>query len=218
MKEELFEEQSFVDAQKLSDILEEQDEEDIKEVLPPLSKTLMEIYGLNTPSSDVLNYISQKKTSINMMVVALFMFITCFVPLIILDSLYIPEVFGVLIMALMIFAGVVLIVKGNAGVKNEKSLLANLELSDEDHEYIEAENERYRKSQANNIIIAVGLFIFSIFPVVIADTFLPWYIADNFGIASMFIMIASGVSLLVYQARNASLFKKLLRSDKKVHY
>ncbi|MDD7227819.1 MAG: hypothetical protein PUH85_05425 [Firmicutes bacterium] len=217
MKEELFEEQSFVDAQKLSDILEEQDEE-VKEVLPPLSKTLMEIYGLNTPSSDVLNYISQKKTSINMMVVALFMFITCFVPLIILDSLYIPEVFGVLIMALMIFAGVVLIVKGNAGVKNEKSLLANLELSDEDHEYIEAENERYRKSQANNIIIAVGLFIFSIFPVVIADTFLPWYIADNFGIASMFIMIASGVSLLVYQARNASLFKKLLRSDKKVHY
>ena len=218
MKEELFEEQSFVDAQKLSDILEEQDEEDIKEVLPPLSKTLMEIYGLNTPSTDVLNYISQKKTSINMMVVALFMFITCFVPLIILDSLYIPEVFGVLIMALMIFAGVVLIVKGNAGVKNEKSLLANLELSDEDHEYIEAENERYRKSQANNIIIAVGLFIFSIFPVVIADTFLPWYIADNFGIASMFIMIASGVSLLVYQASNASLFKKLLRSDKKVHY
>ena len=217
MKEELFEEQSFVDAQKLSDILEEQDEE-VKEVLPPLSKTLMEIYGLNTPSSDVLNYISQKKTSINMMVVALFMFITCFVPLIILDSLYIPEVFGVLIMALMIFAGVVLIVKGNAGVKNEKSLLANLELSYEDHEYIEAENERYRKSQANNIIIAVGLFIFSIFPVVIADTFLPWYIADNFGIASMFIMIASGVSLLVYQARNASLFKKLLRSDKKVHY
>lgn len=217
MKEELFEEQSFVDAQKLSDILEEQDEE-VKEVLPPLSKTLMEIYGLNTPSFDVLNYISQKKTSINMMVVALFMFITCFVPLIILDSLYIPEVFGVLIMALMIFAGVVLIVKGNAGVKNEKSLLANLELSDEDHEYIEAENERYRKSQANNIIIAVGLFIFSIFPVVIADTFLPWYIADNFGIASMFIMIASGVSLLVYQARNASLFKKLLRSDKKVHY
>ena len=217
MKEELFEEQSFVDAQKLSDILEEQDEE-VKEVLPPLSKTLMEIYGLNTPSSDVLNYISQKKTSINMMVVALFMFITCFVPLIILDSLYIPEVFGVLIMELMIFAGVVLIVKGNAGVKNEKSLLANLELSDEDHEYIEAENERYRKSQANNIIIAVGLFIFSIFPVVIADTFLPWYIADNFGIASMFIMIASGVSLLVYQARNASLFKKLLRSDKKVHY
>ena len=217
MKEELFEEQSFVDAQKLSDILEEQDEE-VKEVLPPLSKTLMEIYGLNTPSSDVLNYISQKKTSINMMVVALFMFITCFVPLIILDSLYIPEVFGVLIMALMIFAGVVLIVKGNAGVKNEKSLLANLELSDEDHEYIEAENERYRKSQANNIIIAVGLFIFSIFPVVIADTFLPWYIADNFGIASMFIMIASGVSLLVYQARNASLFTKLLRSDKKVHY
>ena len=217
MKEELFEEQSFVDAQKLSDILEEQDEE-VKEVLPPLSKTLMEIYGLNTPSSDVLNYISQKKTSINMMVVALFMFITCFVPLIILDSLYIPEVFGVLIMALMIFAGVVLIVKGNAGVKNEKSLLANLELSDEDHEYIEAENGRYRKSQANNIIIAVGLFIFSIFPVVIADTFLPWYIADNFGIASMFIMIASGVSLLVYQARNASLFKKLLRSDKKVHY
>ena len=218
MKEELFEEQSFVDAQKLSDILEEQDEEDIKEVLPPLSKTLMEIYGLNTPSTDVLNYISQKKTSINMMVVALFMFITCFVPLIILDSLYIPEVFGVLIMALMIFAGVVLIVKGNAGVKNEKSLLANLELSDEDHEYIEAENDRYRKSQANNIIIAVGLFIFSIFPVVIADTFLPWYIADNFGIASMFIMIASVVSLLVYQARNASLFKKLLRSDKKVHY
>ena len=217
MKEELFEEQSFVDAQKLSDILEEQDEE-VKEVLPPLSKTIMEIYGLNTPSTDVLNYISQKKTSINMMVVALFMFITCFVPLIILDSLYIPEVFGVLIMALMIFAGVVLIVKGNAGVKNEKSLLANLELSDEDHEYIEAENERYRKSQANNIIIAVGLFIFSIFPVVIADTFLPWYIADNFGIASMFIMIASGVSLLVYQARNASLFKKLLRSDKKVHY
>ena len=217
MKEELFEEQSFVDAQKLSDILEEQDEE-VKEVLPPLSKTLMEIYGLNTPSTDVLNYISQKKTSINMMVVALFMFITCFVPLIILDSLYIPEVFGVLIMALMIFAGVVLIVKGNAGVKNEKSLLANLKLSDEDHEYIEAENERYRKSQANNIIIAVGLFIFSIFPVVIADTFLPWYIADNFGIASMFIMIASGVSLLVYQARNASLFKKLLRSDKKVHY
>ena len=217
MKEELFEEQSFVDAQKLSDILEEQDEE-VKEVLPPLSKTLMEIYGLNTPSTDVLNYISQKKTSINMMVVALFMFITCFVPLIILDSLYIPEVFGVLIMALMIFAGVVLIVKVNAGVKNEKSLLANLELSDEDHEYIEAENERYRKSQANNIIIAVGLFIFSIFPVVIADTFLPWYIADNFGIASMFIMIASGVSLLVYQARNASLFKKLLRSDKKVHY
>ena len=217
MKEELFEEQSFVDAQKLSDILEEQDEE-VKEVLPPLSKTLMEIYGLNTPSTDVLNYISQKKTSINMMVVALFMFITCFVPLIILDSLYIPEVFGVLIMALMIFAGVVLIVKGNAGVKNEKSLLANLELSDEDHEYIEAENERYRKSQANNIIIAVGLFIFSILPVVIADTFLPWYIADNFGIASMFIMIASGVSLLVYQARNASLFKKLLRSDKKVHY
>ena len=217
MKEELFEEQSFVDAQKLSDILEEQDEE-VKEVLPPLSKTLMEIYGLNTPSTDVLNYISQKKTSINMMVVALFMFITCFVPLIILDSLYIPEVFGVLIMALIIFAGVVLIVKGNAGVKNEKSLLANLELSDEDHEYIEAENERYRKSQANNIIIAVGLFIFSIFPVVIADTFLPWYIADNFGIASMFIMIASGVSLLVYQARNASLFKKLLRSDKKVHY
>lgn len=217
MKEELFEEQSFVDAQKLSDILEEQDEE-VKEVLPPLSKTLMEIYGLNTPSTDVLNYISQKKTSINMMVVALFMFITCFVPLIILDSLYIPEVFGVLIMALMIFAGVVLIVKGNAGVKNEKSLLANLELSDEDHEYIEAENERYRKSQANNIIITVGLFIFSIFPVVIADTFLPWYIADNFGIASMFIMIASGVSLLVYQARNASLFKKLLRSDKKVHY
>lgn len=217
MKEELFEEQSFVDAQKLSDILEEQDEE-VKEVLPPLSKTLMEIYGLNTPSTDVLNYISQKKTSINMMVVALFMFITCFVPLIILDSLYIPEVFGVLIMALMIFAGVVLIVKGNAGVKNEKSLLANLELSDEDHEYIEAENERYRKSQANNIIIAVGLFIFSIFPVVIADTFLPWYIADNFGIASMFIMIASGVSLLVYQARNANLFKKLLRSDKKVHY
>ena len=217
MKEELFEEQSFVDAQKLSDILEERDEE-VKEVLPPLSKTLMEIYGLNTPSTDVLNYISQKKTSINMMVVALFMFITCFVPLIILDSLYIPEVFGVLIMALMIFAGVVLIVKGNAGVKNEKSLLANLELSDEDHEYIEAENERYRKSQANNIIIAVGLFIFSIFPVVIADTFLPWYIADNFGIASMFIMIASGVSLLVYQARNASLFKKLLRSDKKVHY
>ena len=217
MKEELFEEQSFVDAQKLSDILEEQDEE-VKEVLPPLSKTLMEIYGLNTPSTDVLNYISQKKTSINMMVVALFMFITCFVPLIILDSLYIPEVFGVLIMALMIFAGVVLIVKGNAGVKNEKSLLANLELSDEDHEYIEAENERYRKSQANNIIIAVGLFIFSIFPVVIADTFLPWYIADNFGIASMFIMIASGVSLLVYQASNASLFKKLLRSDKKVHY
>ena len=217
MKEELFEEQSFVDAQKLSDILEEQDEE-VKEVLPPLSKTLMEIYGLNTPSTDVLNYISQKKTSINMMVVALFMFITCFVPLIILDSLYIPEVFGVLIMALMIFAGVVLIVKGNAGVKNEKSLLANLELSDEDHEYIEAENERYRKSQANNIIIAVGLFIFSIFPVVIADTFLPWYIADNFGIASMFIMIASGVSLLVYQSRNASLFKKLLRSDKKVHY
>ena len=217
MKEELFEEQSFVDAQKLSDILEEQDEE-VKEVLTPLSKTLMEIYGLNTPSTDVLNYISQKKTSINMMVVALFMFITCFVPLIILDSLYIPEVFGVLIMALMIFAGVVLIVKGNAGVKNEKSLLANLELSDEDHEYIEAENERYRKSQANNIIIAVGLFIFSIFPVVIADTFLPWYIADNFGIASMFIMIASGVSLLVYQARNASLFKKLLRSDKKVHY
>ena len=217
MKEELFEEQSFVDAQKLSDILEEQDEE-VKEVLPPLSKTLMEIYGLNTPSTDVLNYISQKKTSINMMVVALFMFITCFVPLIILDSLYIPEVFGVLIMALMIFAVVVLIVKGNAGVKNEKSLLANLELSDEDHEYIEAENERYRKSQANNIIIAVGLFIFSIFPVVIADTFLPWYIADNFGIASMFIMIASGVSLLVYQARNASLFKKLLRSDKKVHY
>ena len=217
MKEELFEEQSFVDAQKLSDILEEQDEE-VKEVFPPLSKTLMEIYGLNTPSTDVLNYISQKKTSINMMVVALFMFITCFVPLIILDSLYIPEVFGVLIMALMIFAGVVLIVKGNAGVKNEKSLLANLELSDEDHEYIEAENERYRKSQANNIIIAVGLFIFSIFPVVIADTFLPWYIADNFGIASMFIMIASGVSLLVYQARNASLFKKLLRSDKKVHY
>ena len=217
MKEELFEEQSFVDAQKLSDILEEQDEE-VKEILPPLSKTLMEIYGLNTPSTDVLNYISQKKTSINMMVVALFMFITCFVPLIILDSLYIPDVFGVLIMALMIFAGVVLIVKGNAGVKNEKSLLANLELSDEDHEYIEAENERYRKSQANNIIIAVGLFIFSIFPVVIADTFLPWYIADNFGIASMFIMIASGVSLLVYQARNASLFKKLLRSDKKVHY
>ena len=217
MKEELFEEQSFVDAQKLSDILEEQDEE-VKEVLPPLSKTLMEIYGLNTPSTDVLNYISQTKTSINMMVVALFMFITCFVPLIILDSLYIPEVFGVLIMALMIFAGVVLIVKGNAGVKNEKSLLANLELSDEDHEYIEAENERYRKSQANKIIIAVGLFIFSIFPVVIADTFLPWYIADNFGIASMFIMIASGVSLLVYQARNASLFKKLLRSDKKVHY
>ena len=52
----------------------------------------------------------------------------------------------------------------------------------------------------------------------IADTFLPWYIADNFGIASMFIMIASGVSLLVYQARNDSLFKKLLRSDKKVHY
>ena len=217
MKEELFEEQSFVDAQKLSDILEEQDEE-VKEVLPPLSKTLMEIYGLNTPSTDVLNYISQKKTSINMMVVALFMFITCFVPLIILDSLYIPEVFGVLIMALMIFAGVVLIVKGNAGVKNEKSLLANLELSDEDHEYIEAENERYRKSQANNIIITVGLFIFSIFPVVIADTFLPWYIADNFGIASMFIMIASVVSLFVYLARNARLFKKLLRSDKKVHY
>lgn len=217
MKEELFEEKSYVDAQKLSEILEEQ-EEDVKEILPPLSKTLMEIYGLNTPSSDVLNYISQKKTSINMMIVALFMFITCFVPLVILDSLYIPSVIGVLIMALMIFAGVVLIIKGNAGVKNEKSLLANLELSDEDYEYIEAENERYKKSMSNNIITAVGLFIFSIFPIVIANTFLPWYIADSFGVASMFIMIASGVSLLVYQTRNANLFKKLLRSDKKMHY
>lgn len=210
MEKELYEQKPNVDAQTLSDVLNE------KEACP-FNKTLMEIYGLATPTSEILDYIHDQKISTTYLIFAIFMFTSCVVPIFIMDILFYSPGIGVLIMLVMIFVGVLAIIKGNTISKNSNYILADLEMCEEDYNMVADSYEKYKKQQNTFVTLAVGLFVFSVFPVVIVEELFYSYAAESLGVASMFLMISSGVSVILYQLKNKSIFKKLLRYNKSIY-
>lgn len=222
MEKEFQETASKVDSQELSKILaeKEQEENNRREKKPPLNKTLMEIYGLHTPTSAIIDYISNRKAFNNRLAFAVFLFITSILPLIIMDEIfYLPSV-GILMMIFMIFAGVVLIIKGSNLIKNDRNILINLELSEADYDLINDEYNKWQANQSNRIILAIALFILGVFvPAIIDDLFWVFYpLSEVLTAGSLFLMIGSGVFLILYQTLNLSVFKRLLNANQRKNY
>lgn len=222
MEKEFQETASKVDSQELSKILaeKEQEENNRNEKKPPLNKTLMEIYGLHTPTSAIIDYISNRKAFNNRLAFAVFLFITSILPLIIMDEIfYLPSV-GILMMIFMIFAGVVLIIKGSSLIKNDRNVLINLELSEADYDLINDEYTKWKANQSNRIILAIALFILGVFvPAIIDDLFWVFYpLSEILTAGSLFLMIGSGVFLILYQTLNLSVFKRLLNANQRKNY
>lgn len=222
MEKEFQETASKVDSQELSKILaeKEQEENNRNEKKPPLNKTLMEIYGLHTPTSAIIDYISNRKAFNNRLAFAVFLFITSILPLIIMDEIfYLPSV-GILMMIFMIFAGVVLIIKGSSLIKNDRNVLINLELSEADYDLINDEYTKWKANQSNRIILAIALFILGVFvPAIIDDLFWVFYpLSEILTAGSLFLMIGSGVFLILYQTLNFSVFKRLLNANQRKNY
>ncbi len=222
MEKEFQETASKVDSQELSKILaeKEQEENNRNEKKPPLNKTLMEIYGLHTPTSAIIDYISNRKAFNNRLAFAVFLFITSILPLIIMDEIfYLPSV-GILMMIFMIFAGVVLIIKGSNLIKNDRNVLINLELSEADYDLINDEYNKWKANQSNRIILAIALFILGVFvPAIIDDLFWVFYpLSEILTAGSLFLMVGSGVFLILYQTLNLSVFKRLLNANQRKNY
>ncbi len=222
MEKEFQETASKVDSQELSKILaeKEQEENNRREKKPPLNKTLMEIYGLHTPTSAIIDYISNRKAFNNRLAFAVFLFITSILPLIIMDEIfYLPSV-GILMMIFMIFAGVVLIIKGSNLIKNDRNILINLELSEADYDLINDEYNKWQANQSNRIILAIALFILGVFvPAIIDDLFWVFYpLSEILTAGSLFLMVGSGVFLILYQTLNLSVFKRLLNANQRKNY
>lgn len=222
MEKEFQEIANKVDSQELSKILaeKEQEENNLHEKKPPLNKTLMEIYGLHTPTSAIIDYISNRKAFNNRLAFAIFLFITSILPIIIMDEIfYLPSV-GILMMIFMIFAGVVLIIKGSSLIKNDRNILINLELSEADYDLINDEYNKWKANQSNRIILAIALFILGVFvPAIIDDLFWIFYpLSEVLTAGSLFLMIGSGVFLILYQTLNLSVFKRLLSANQRKNY
>lgn len=222
MEKEFQEIANKVDSQELSKILaeKEQEENNLHEKKPPLNKTLMEIYGLHTPTSAIIDYISNRKAFNNRLAFAIFLFITSILPIIIMDEIfYLPSV-GILMMIFMIFAGVVLIIKGSSLIKNDRNILINLELSEADYDLINDEYNKWKANQSNRIILAIALFILGVFvPAIIDDLFWVFYpLSEVLTAGSLFLMIGSGVFLILYQTLNLSVFKRLLSANQRKNY
>lgn len=210
MEKEIYEQKSNVDAQTLSNVLNEKEE-------CPFNKTLMEIYGLSTPTSEILDYIHDQKLSTTYLIFAIFMFTSCIVPVYVMDMLFFAPAIGVLFMFVMIFVGVLAIIKGNTISKNSNYILSDLEMREEDYNMVADSYEKYNKQQTTFMALAIGLMVFSIFPVIIVEELFYSYSAETLGVASMFLMISSGISVLIYQLKNKNIFKKLLRFNKSIY-
>ncbi len=222
MEKEFQETASKVDSQELSKILaeKEQEENNRNEKKPPLNKTLMEIYGLHTPTSAIIDYISNRKAFNNRLAFAVFLFITSILPLIIMDEIFYLSSVGILMMIFMIFAGVVLIIKGSSLIKNDRNVLINLELSEADYDLINDEYNKWKANQSNRIILAIALFILGVFvPAIIDDLFWVFYpLSEILTAGSLFLMIGSGAFLILYQTLNLSVFKRLLNANQRKNY
>ncbi|MCI5774113.1 MAG: hypothetical protein MR210_06070 [Erysipelotrichaceae bacterium] len=223
MQKDLQETTTKVSSEELAQILAENEQTKDTKVInkkPAMSKSLMELYGLHTPTSMILDYISNRKAFNNRLALAVFLFIISIVPLIIMENVFYLESLGLLIMVFMIFAGIILITKGKNLVKNDHNLLLNLELSEADYELVSNEYEKWQKQTSNRTIIAISLFILGVFtPMIVEDIFFDFYLLNE-GLAdsSLFVMVASGVYLLLYQHLNVGVFKKLLKANQRKNY
>ena len=221
MEKELQENTSKVDSQKLSEILEEKDkEEQANNKKTAISKTLMEIYGLHTPTSAIIDYISNRKAYNTRLAIAVFLFITSVLPSIIMSDIFYIDSIGVLLMVLMVFAGVILIIKGNNLIKNDRNILINLELSEADYDLVNDEYNKWKANQTNRIILAVVLFILGIFvPIIIDEIFWLYYpLSEILASSSLFLTVGSGVFLILYQTLNLNVFKRLLKANQRKIY
>lgn len=221
MEKELQENTSKVSSEELSQILEENDNEEKKNnKKPSIGKTLMEIYGLHTPTSAIIDYISNRKAFNVRLAIAVFLFITSILPTIIMSNIFYFDSLGVLLSTLMVFAGVVLIIKGNNLIKNDRNILINLELSEADHDLVNDEYNKWKARQTNRIILAVILFILGVFvPGIIDELFWLYYpLSDILTSSTLFLMVGSGVFLILYQTLNLNVFKRLLRANQRKNY
>ena len=107
MEKELQENTSKVNSEELSKILEEKDAEDniINNKKPPIGKTLMEMYGLHTPTSAIIDYISNRKAFNTRLAIAIFLFITSTLPPVIMSNIFYIDSIGVLLIAYETFDG-----------------------------------------------------------------------------------------------------------------
>lgn len=222
MEKELQENTSKVTSEELSKILEEKDAEDniINNKKPPIGKTLMEMYGLHTPTSAIIDYISNRKAFNTRLAIAVFLFITSTLPPVIMSNIFYIDSIGVLLMVLMIFVGVVLIIKGNNLIKNDRNILVNLELSEADYDLVNDEYNKWKANQTNRIILAVVLFIIGLFiPMIVDELFWLYYpLSDILSSSSLFLCVGSGVFLILYQTLNLNIFKRLLRANQRKIY
>ena len=180
----------------------------------------MEMYGLHTPTSAIIDYISNRKAFNTRLAIAIFLFITSTLPPVIMSNIFYIDSIGVLLMVLMIFVGVVLIIKGNNLIKNDRNILVNLELSEADYDLVNDEYNKWKANQTNRIILAVILFIIGLFiPMIVDELFWLYYpLSDILSSSSLFLCVGSGVFLILYQTLNLNIFKRLLRANQRKIY
>lgn len=217
MEEKVYEEKPRVDAKTLEEIFAEQEKEKQQQKInkkPPLAKTLLEMYGSDTPTSEVLNFIARHKTSIQHHILGLGLLIGCLIPMMLFEYLF--ETLGILLFFAFVAIGIYFIVKGKIEVKDLNNTLENLSMTFDDYEMVSDEYERFNKQSVPTTIAGILLIVFSIAPMIFVDEVLwrssIWYILENLGFATGNIMLLTGICLMVYNSLNKKLFKKMLNA------
>ena len=142
--------------------------------------------------------------------------ILCVTPMILLEGFFGSgiEAVGIVIMFLMIAGAVGLFIFSGSLMSPYKYL----EKEAIDTEYgvsgmAKEKKEKHRPSYIRDIVIGVILFILCVIPIIVIETVTDSASAEVIGIASMFVMVAAGVYLIVRTSIINGGYLKLLEED-----
>ena len=142
--------------------------------------------------------------------------ILCVTPMILLEGFFSSDIdaVGIVIMFMMI-AGAVGLFIFSGSLMSPYKYLENEAI---DTEYgvsgmAKEKKEKHRPSYIRDIVIGVMLFILCVIPIIVIETVTDSDSAEVIGIASLFVMVAAGVYLIVRSSIINSGYLKLLEED-----
>lgn len=177
------------------------------ETEPPLRRVSME---------EANNFINANGKRAVLTAIGIALCILCVTPMILLEEFLGSgiDAVGIVIMFMMIAGAVGLFIFSGSLISPYKYL----ENEAIDTEYgvsgmAKEKKEKHRPSHIRDIVIGVMLFILCVIPIIVIETVTDSDSAEVIGIASMFVMVAAGVYLIVRSSIINGGYLKLLEED-----
>ena len=163
----------------------------------------------NVTLSEVTDYISDRLRAILFKALGIFFFITCPVPVIILDAFSDSNWQGATCMFVFVAVAVVFMVMRKSCMEQWHFLRTEpCSISPETTDYVSGERRKFQPYYTAILCAGLVLCVCCVIPVIVLEE--KGSIYEEIGSAALFVLVAVGVALMVYASGRYNTYKKLL--------